>query len=317
MSRCFPYPPPGYTLRRSSEDALIESIKLQKEKKKAKEQRKERRKERKERRKENDEKRKERKDKANQSSDKHDISKGQNDKNIWANSDHLEKSGLTEEHEQPICLRIPSTSSDSTENSTQRKRDFSLVGGRHGHGNIIRIRMASKKQNSSTSSIDEHVCSTSGRTDVPAQNKDEICGKSKQEAIYIPTEETRKFGQGFTAGTEKELVCLISKNDTGPPCITGISPLPDAVRSSIQRRELKYNKLIETWLPPQLEDTCLDTDDLDWLFGGKNQGIRTEKRLKSECDNMSCSSSSTLWQPHARLLPEVGVHALPFTVPFA
>ncbi|XP_073289995.1 uncharacterized protein [Primulina huaijiensis] len=62
MSRCFPYPPPGCTLSRSSEDTLIESIKLQKERVKAKEQRKERIKEKKERRKEED-KRKERKEK--------------------------------------------------------------------------------------------------------------------------------------------------------------------------------------------------------------------------------------------------------------
>ncbi|XP_073275870.1 uncharacterized protein [Primulina huaijiensis] len=317
MSRCFPYPPPGYTLSRSSEDSLIESIKLQKENKQAKEQRKERRKEKKERRKEKAERRKERKEKTNQNSDKYDILKEQHGKNFWANIDHLEKSGLTEEHEQPICLHIPSTSSESIENSTKRKRDFSPIDGKCGRGNIIRIRVASKKQNLSSSSIDEHLCSTSGRTDVPTQNKDEIGHKSKQEAIYIPTEGTRKFDQGLTAGTEKEPICLISKNDTGAPGITGTSPVPDVVRSSIQKRGLKYNKLIETWLPPQLEDTCLDTHDIDWLFIGNNQGIQAEKRLKVVCNSVPCSSSSTLWQPHARYLPEVDVHALPFTVPFA
>ncbi|XP_075509477.1 uncharacterized protein LOC142545925 isoform X1 [Primulina tabacum] len=230
MSRCFPYPPPGYTLSRSSEDALIESIKLQKERVKAKEQRKEMRKVKKERRKEED-KRKERKDKANpnKNSDKYDISKGQCDKNFWASIDHLEKSGLTDECEQPICLRIPSTSSDSTENSTKRKREFFPVDCRHDHGNVIRTQMASKEQNYSNSSV-EHICSTSGRTDIPAQNKDGIGHESKQEAI-----ETSKFGQSFTAKAEKEeIICLISKIDAGAPGITGTSSVPDAVWSSIQ-----------------------------------------------------------------------------------
>ncbi|KZV33166.1 muscle M-line assembly protein unc-89-like [Dorcoceras hygrometricum] len=316
MSRCFPYPPPGFTLSRSSEDALIESIKFQKERKRAKEEKK-RGKEKKERRKEKDKKRKVRNENANQNKDKYDISKGQCGKNFWANSEHLEKSGLTEEHDQPKGLRVPSTSSDSTENSTKKKRDFSYVDGGRGHGNIITIRMASKKQCFPNSANDELLCSTSGSTGIPAQDKNEIGHKSKRESIYIPTEETRKFGRGFIAGTKKELICLISGNDAGASGITETSSVHDAVGSSTQKGELKYNKLIQAWLPPQLEDKCLKADDLDWLFNGKNQGNGVEKRLKSECDGLSCSSSSTLWHPHARFLPEVDVHALPYTVPFA
>ncbi|KAI3734396.1 hypothetical protein L6452_13864 [Arctium lappa] len=40
MSRCFPYPPPGYSRNGATYEALIESIKLQKETDKAKAERK-------------------------------------------------------------------------------------------------------------------------------------------------------------------------------------------------------------------------------------------------------------------------------------
>lgn len=49
-------------------------------------------------------------------------------------SEQLERSSLTEEHEKPVSLRVPSTSSDSTENSNKRKRPSSPGDVTHGHG---------------------------------------------------------------------------------------------------------------------------------------------------------------------------------------
>ncbi|KAK6115729.1 hypothetical protein DH2020_007998 [Rehmannia glutinosa] len=162
MSRCFPYPLPGYTLSRARNEALIESIKLQKEKE-SKKEKKDKRKEKKEKRKEKKEKkerRKEKKDETNQNLDKPDIVKGhigQKDcsdtkdeflhKGIEAETEQLERSSLTEEHARPVSLSVPSTSFDSTENSKKRKRHSSTVDDNHKHGKVTLIQLSLKKQN--------------------------------------------------------------------------------------------------------------------------------------------------------------------------
>ncbi|KAL2522526.1 uncharacterized protein Fot_26449 [Forsythia ovata] len=46
-----------------------------------------------------------------------------------AEFEQWERSNLTKEHEQPVCSRIPSSSSDSTENSNKRKRHTSSMDG--------------------------------------------------------------------------------------------------------------------------------------------------------------------------------------------
>ncbi|KAL6527473.1 hypothetical protein OROGR_016563 [Orobanche gracilis] len=198
MSRCFPYPPPGYTLSRATNESLIESIKLQKEiekkkekrekrneKKERKKERKERKKERKERKRERKEREKEKKDETNQNSDKSDITKDHivqkslSDakldifyKNRETGTEQLERSNLTEEHARPVSLSIPSTSSESTENNNKRKRHSSPRDDTCGHGKVILIRLPSEKQDEFDvlAKEDEQPCSTSGRS--PAKSRD-------------------------------------------------------------------------------------------------------------------------------------------------
>ncbi|KAI3464809.1 hypothetical protein Pfo_021472 [Paulownia fortunei] len=325
MSRCFPYPPPGYTLSRATKEALIESIKLQKERVKAKEQKK-----KKEKRREKKEKRKEKKDKTNQNLDKSDVVQGHIGEKFWADTkgeflckgskaepEQLEKSSLTEEHGKPVCLRVPSSSSDSTENSNKRKRLSSPIDGTRGNGKIIRIRLPSKKQNQSDASANEQqLCSTSGRTHFPSQNKDDTGLRRRSEDFCCTSEGTSNIGQGLVRRTDKEQISLTSQLiKTVAAGKTQIPSANDAVMTSMQREELQYKNLIENWVPPQWQDATPDTDDLDWLFQGKNQDIRAKKRQISGNDSISCSSSSALW-PCAQYLQEVDVFALPFTVPF-
>ncbi|EPS64554.1 hypothetical protein M569_10229, partial [Genlisea aurea] len=109
MSRCLPYPPPGYTLRRAGEAALIESIKPQKRKEKS--QRKtDKKRDKKERSKE----------KKNKS---HGLRKSVDDK-TRPETDPLERSSLSEEHGLPVVLGVPSSSTESIENSNKRKRNL-------------------------------------------------------------------------------------------------------------------------------------------------------------------------------------------------
>ncbi|XP_042063184.1 uncharacterized protein LOC121807061 [Salvia splendens] len=179
MSRCFPYAPPGYALSSARNDALIESIKLQKPKVQAEEQRK---KEKKREKKEKKKDKKEKKDKRSQNQGNSDSVYGNfgekfstDGKEGKDDSVQLERSSLTEEHAEPVYLRGPSSSSDSTENSNKRKRLPSPVDVSRGHGKIIRIRLSTKKQSQSDSSTIEELkhCSTSSRIQAPPQKKND------------------------------------------------------------------------------------------------------------------------------------------------
>ncbi|KAI3696057.1 hypothetical protein L1987_79066 [Smallanthus sonchifolius] len=134
MSRCFPYPPPGYCRSGAAYEALIDSIKLQKETNKTKSESK------KEKRAKKEKKEKRQKEKRN-NEDEIRMQKnttGEYPKVLQKASDFLEaqfkktnattelfeKSDLTEEHGPSISSHQPSYSSDSTQNSNKRKRDY-------------------------------------------------------------------------------------------------------------------------------------------------------------------------------------------------
>ncbi|KAK4429407.1 hypothetical protein Salat_1241100 [Sesamum alatum] len=331
MSRCFPYPPPGYTLSRASEEALIESIKLQKERKSKEERKKdkkrekeEKKKEKKEKKKEKKEKKKEKKDKTHQNLDKSGIVQGHIGKSIWpdakgellhkggqAEPEQLEGSSLTEERGQPARLCAPSTSSDSTENSNKRKRDSSPADGACGHSKIIRIRLPSKKPNESHAS--DQICSTSGRTLFPSQNKDDISLRHSRGNVCCASQGTSNIGQGLSRKTDREQICSTSGQISPVTAVkTGIPSANNTVMTPMQRMELQYKNLIENWVPPQWQDS---SDGQDWLFQGKTEGKRAEKRQKGANDSLPYSSSSAVW-PHVQYLQDVDVYALPFTVPF-
>ncbi|XP_020550911.1 uncharacterized protein LOC110012291, partial [Sesamum indicum] len=334
-SRCSS-PPPGYTLSRASEEALIESIKLQKEREKSKEERKKDKKREKKDKKEKKEKKKEKKDKTHQNLDKSGIVQGHIGKKIWpdakvellyrgsqAEPEQLERSSLTEEHGQPVCLCAPSTSSDSTENSNKRKRQSSPADVARGHSKIVfprlpliyRIRLPVKKPNESGDT--DRICSTSGSTPFPSQNKDDISLKYNRGNVCCTLQETSNIAQGLSRRTDREQICSTSGQINPVTAVkTGIPSASNTVMTPMQRMELQYKNLIENWIPPKWLDSSLNSDDeQDWLFLGKNEGQRAEKRQKAGNDSLPCSSSSAIW-PHAQYLQDVDVYALPFTVPF-
>ncbi|KAL8514768.1 hypothetical protein ACS0TY_013738 [Phlomoides rotata] len=322
MSRCFPYPPPGYTLSNARKEALIESIKLQKQKVNAEEQRK------KDKRREKKEKKKDKKEKKIQNLDKPDIVQGHTVEKLWTqskvefldkgsktDSEQLERSSLTEEHEKPVCLRVPSSSSESTENSNKRKRLSSPSDVTHGPGNIIRIRLPSKKQKQSDASPNEQQpCSTSGRTHFPSRVKSNIASRLGNECCTAQLV-SRNVDQGLVLKIDRQRISSIPKQIVKTP----VPSASHAVMDPMKEEELLYKNLTENWVPPQLQNGCFSLDDdNDWLFPSKNGSLhQPEKRQICRVDSISsCSSrSSTLW-PVATYLPEVDVFALPFTVPF-
>ncbi|KAL3639043.1 hypothetical protein CASFOL_016950 [Castilleja foliolosa] len=295
MSRCFPYPPPGYALNRASKDALIESIKFQNERVKSKEQKKEKKEAKKE-------KRKEKKDKKSQipgNPHPHVVQKQFTD-NSWAETksdflfkgnkavpEQLEQSGLTEEHSKPMCVRAPSTSSDSTENSNKRKRHSSpldLTSVQAGK-KIIRLKLPLKKQKTTDApATEQQPCSTSGRSNVIIQNKDTICSRNVREQICSTSHPTEAF--------------VVPKPPKKPT---------NKVLTPMERAELQYQSLMDNLVPLRPLD---DDDNLDWLFKGTNRESSAEKKLTTPC-NISWG----LW-PKAQYLKEVDVYALPYSVPF-
>ncbi|XP_051123561.1 uncharacterized protein LOC127246319 [Andrographis paniculata] len=203
MSRCFPYPPPVYTLNRANNEALIESIKLQKERGKAKEK-----KQRKPEKKQEKKERKGAKAKAHQNLDKADIVHGHIGEKLWANNkskllhkecepepEQLERSTLTEDHGYAARVNPPSCSSDSTENSNnKRKRQCSPEDVNCKRGKIIRIRLT-KKPDDSSASIKQQLPSTSGRIPSVSQHKNDVDLMHPRQYSCSTSNEPRRISQ--------------------------------------------------------------------------------------------------------------------------
>ena len=76
-----------------------------------------------------------------------------------------------------------------------------------------------------------------------------------------------------------------------------------------------YQSPIDNWVLPLLQSIPNDCGDEDWLFKTKPESCRDSKRYKASNEVLSGCTSRTLW-PQALWLPEPGLSALPFTVPF-
>ncbi|XP_071685620.1 uncharacterized protein [Rutidosis leptorrhynchoides] len=208
MSRCFPYPPPGYFKDgATTSEALIESIKLQKENDKAKAKA--------ERKREKREKKDKKPKDQNKSKDEKKV-KSQNYPNEHPHDSHkvlpkvevdskkselktelLERSDVTEEHGQP---HKPSYSSDSsTQNSNKRKfDDASLSEVATAHGKPIKIRLL-KKQKESDSVKDTNrpsvtfACNGVNETSV-SHNRTGVSVTSGRENNAVNMLETKNIG---------------------------------------------------------------------------------------------------------------------------
>ncbi|KAL0323206.1 UNVERIFIED_CONTAM: hypothetical protein Sangu_1939900 [Sesamum angustifolium] len=283
-------------------------------------------------RRERKERRKQTRDKTNQNLEKSDITKDQIGRKIcWdgkgkvhqnsgeAETEQLERSSLTEDHGQPVSLPVPSSSSDSTENTNKRKRHSSVspMDGSRSHGKVIFIRLPSKKQNEFDAL--KKVGSTSFEKDLSAQSKDNAVLKDRLENTHSTMKGTSNIEQFITLRTNSVQVCSTSGQiAVVAPGKTAVKSVNKAVPTSVQKLELQYKNLLEKWVPPRLENGCLyaDDPDSDWLFDCKDKNnIHAKKRQRCGSDSISCSRSSTWW-PHTEYLHEIDVYALPFSVPY-
>jgi len=377
-------------------DALIDSIKLQKETNKTKDERKKEKKAKKEKK---EKKQKETRNIEDSRKVLQNPAKCTESQFIGtkACTELLEKSDLTQEHGQPTSPHQPSYSSDSTQNSNKRKRDdYSLLADNStGHGSF-KIRLMKKQKGSDsthfvadlrsntrpsvsfinsdkslTSSIEQN-----GQNGVPAtslrENRTQIQTKSNliSERSKISDTNRLHFGRVQSAQSSAKsapqstrtqqqvlprahLECAIpsssvlsrnikeqlassyrgvsnlvsnktntsaagraSVNEISVPANGGLMKQkedpqkvgPTRSEKKILKKHAKYEKLIGSWLPPVFQS---DLPDDDWLSSSKTS---SSSILKGEAE--TCRESVASWQPCARFLAEVDMHALPYTVPF-
>nr|XP_016510196.1 PREDICTED: uncharacterized protein LOC107827558 [Nicotiana tabacum] len=310
MSRCFPYPPPGYSLNTAANnEALIESIKLQREREIAKAEKKEKKREKKQKKGKRREEKKA-KESSNPGFDKatHESKGMYLFKCLEDEAEQLERSNLTEEHGQAVCSQNSSCSSDSTQNSNKRKRPASPSHGNiQAHGSIIRIRLSKKGGQGEMSTAKEK------QLRKPAQKDAEVTVRTIAERANPLQKATNNQCCPSLSVLEP------SPSTSGWTDCVAVDKTATALCSKEHENsiEFQYKNLIENWLPPSLQTEHLGVDDESWLFQRKPKHTRVGEKsvVSKEVSNDSTCGSSALW-PRAQYIHDAELYALPFTVPF-
>ncbi|PPR99793.1 hypothetical protein GOBAR_AA20848 [Gossypium barbadense] len=304
MSRCFPYPPPGYVKNGIRDEALIESIKIKREEEKAKKERKKEKKEKKEKKREKKERDKSRdsgeaeskkrghKKRHKDERSKEDQKGGDRQKKRENEVECFEKSTLTEEHGQAV---VPQNSSDSTLNSSKRQKLSSPPDG---------------GQNPK-----EQPCSTSGNTDEAfVQRVHEHAPRPGKELEEQPcsTSDIKRPELTFKLGKEK--ACSSSRTSETLAHNAKVPTLSNLCTTCPTKLALQFKNLVEDWVMPTLQSESTSSGDDDWLVQ-KKQNLNTEVKTHKDGNLNSNQMSSATW-PRACFLPKADIYALPFTVPF-
>ncbi|KAF7817657.1 pre-mRNA-splicing factor CWC22-like protein [Senna tora] len=208
------------------------------------------------------------------------LKKGDYDEN-----EQHERSGITEEHDQPFPSHEQCCLSDSTQSSNKRKRSNSPSS--NDQGTIFKIRLPLRKQRESVvSRLDDQSGSTLGSIGAANSLTKETCRQS----------DSKEF-QNLMLNSAG----VVDRN-------TG------SIDNEIQRMASAYNSMFQNLFsyPPQCEGIMLE--DEDWLFASERREKRPLPKEKSVNDALWCSNP-TLW-PGAQYLPEVDIYALPYAVPF-
>ncbi|KAJ6684722.1 DNA LIGASE [Salix purpurea] len=295
MSRCFPYPPPGYY--------RIESIKIQKDKELSVTES-----SREAKKKEKKEGRKHRKDNSYQNGYYGGKSR-QERKGMLPKEkrEEAEKSDLTEEHNEPVCLQNACYLSDDGIWSNKKRRLNPSTTTDDKPRNVFRIRLPlTKHKEPDVSPNSKGLCSTSCGAD-SVSGQDDIVRLSDQETINSKA--------GKLASPPENIPCSsISEKMESSVCHESKTSWFRFHDRKMRKADSQYKSLIEDFVPRPLQFELEDSGDEDWLFGTLKQERHGNKRLNALHD-ASCRENSTLW-PRAHYLPETDSYALPYTIPF-
>lgn len=334
MSRCFPYPSPdfnGNCTRDVAVKPVIGSIKLQREEKKAQTERREEKKVKKERRKEKKREKKEKEKtrrngeiehqkKGHKKRRKDDLSqenkKVGNHQNSRKNeTDHFEKSTLTEEHGHPIGSENICYSSDGSLNSNKRQKYSSPPNGKHNSGNIFRIRLPLQwHKDLEVLPSKGQPCSALGRTDVFVQEMCDLSpkpGRREGEHLCFASGIT---GQGLDHKLGRKNPCPSSAAHEIFGQKPEIAPASISSGSDSSLLEPRFKDLLDYSVPPLMQSQFPASDNQDWLLETKQNHNLAAERCETNHDGGSYGNSAQ-WS-RVCYLPEVDIYALPFTVPF-
>ncbi|CAN6910964.1 unnamed protein product [Brassica oleracea] len=324
MSRCFPFPPPGYVLNGS--EALIESIKMAEEKAKKELTKKERKREKKDKKDNKDKKRKERESKKHshkrrpKERPKEEVvaKDGKNNQKVpklkESENGCLEKSSLTVERD--LVQSTSQNSCDSTLNSNelpkQQKEKLPHNNNNNDSESVIRIRLPIRRQNddpevmmTTTNKDQERPCPS---REIKLDTVKSVTREQPQEQHPCSTSkphEEKKKDQIYRTRVGKERK-LSSTTSSG---LCRLCPPSMAVQ---------FLDVVENWVPNRVELTSSEDDECWWFMKKPSChkfGSERCKQLNRNNESKQAISSSMAW-PCARLLPEADVHALPYTVPF-
>ncbi|KAJ6920923.1 hypothetical protein NC651_014484 [Populus alba x Populus x berolinensis] len=265
MSRCFPYPPPGYQ---------IESIKIRKEKEKSvTESHKDITKEKKERRKH----RKENKDQICYT-----VGKSHQEGKSFLpreKNEEAEKSDLTEEHNEPACLQnICYLSDDGIRSNKKRKLEQATNDDKP--RNVFRIRLPLTRHKEPDVPLNsEGLCSTSGRADsVSWQN----------EGVHLSHQETVKSKAGTVVGelaAPEKMPCISVSEKKSTVCLESRISRFKLPNKKMRKADSLYKVLIEDWVSPPPQFELNDSDDQEWLFEASKR--ESGNKILNACRDVS------------------------------
>lgn len=237
----------------------------------------------------------------------------------------LERSGITEEHDQPVSSHQEPCLSDSSQ-SSKRKREadhgensyswlfyyfllcfrimcLNLICASCDTGPAIKIRLPLRKHREPEEPKSEYQVGSSSARVGNADSFTQLASASDHQLQSISNIENNQLPGNSDSGHGKRLQSLVP----------GDTPVSNIILDDKSRREFSlYDSLLQI---PQVTYDGYDSADEAWLFRSEpTEAKPILKKLKYDSEAaLRCSSS--MW-PRAQHLPEVGIYALPYTVPF-
>ncbi|CAA7022089.1 unnamed protein product [Microthlaspi erraticum] len=301
MSRCYPFPPPGYVEREIIRDEpMIESSSIKgakEEVKRAKNDRKHKKdKKRKERESESDISKKHRRHKS-QRKDEHGVNGNKKVDDGSSEAEFLDKSCLTVELEHQSTSQ---NSCDSTLHSNESQTQ--LLDCRHYDSESgIRFLLPSKEDQ------DPEVMMMTNK------DNNKLSSSQADHSGSVGKEKRRENTTKLSKERRASSVCSHPKEEKPSSSHQETITSSKLCRKCPPSTAVRFLNLIENWAPDLVESKLTtDSEDQEWWllvkFGAeRHHQVSNQTTIKG--------SGSMVW-PTARFLPEVELHALPFTVPF-
>lgn len=326
MSRCIPFPPPGYVWNGVGGEALIELIKHNRERAEAeKERKKEKRRKKERRRKKENKKRREDGEVRQESLSPNCRHKDGRNRRSWEKSDNekkrqyeaqgLENSSLTEELEQPMISDSQYDSSENSQNSMRKKPRWS-PNGYNNHGSIIQFDFQQQKHKDQAALSGKPVCSTPTQMDIVVQEKFEMAPRLREDQFCSASGMSINIAQEMASRPSKEIRHSPSRTEVVADGKAETDPASSFSESGSLQIESQFRELIVNWVPvpPPFQTEHTMFDDQEWLFNKRPP--RSDMTRKTNASNDDFCRGSCLLYPYACYLPKADIYAFPFTIPF-